>query len=406
MQPLESARMAPRIYFDHASGTPLCRVAIAAMRPFLEGEQFANATSLHAEGALAFAAIARAREQVARMLGARAEEMVLTSSGTEAVNLAIKGLASARLAGAHDASLSRTASTVVTSVAEPLAIANAVNSVERTGAKIARVPVDAAGVVDVAAIWERLARPAAFVVTHYASRETGVAQPVALIAAAARAAGVPLVCDATACAGLLPINVESLGADLLAISAHVFGGPQGAGALWIRKNIRIRPMIDGGTEELGLRAGTANVAAIAGMGAAAEEAHADMTIRAAQLYELTAGLRDGVLRVCPDARISSPPRGGIPGYVHAAFRGLDGEALVAMLDAEGVAASTGSPCATGTGKPSHVLLAMGIPADEARGTLLLTLGVNNTRDDVERFLEILPGCVARLRTLAASDNRD
>ncbi|MFN0150372.1 MAG: cysteine desulfurase family protein [bacterium] len=397
--------MAPRIYFDHASGTPPCRAAIEAMRPFTDGAHFANATSLHAEGAFCFAAIERAREHVARMLGARSDEIVFTSCGTEAVNLAIKGLAAATLAPSHGVSPAPDARPVVTSVAEPLAIVNALNSLERVGAAADRVPVDAAGVVDVAAIRERLARPAAFVVTHHASRETGVAQPVEQIAAAARAACVPLVCDATASAGLLALDVANLGADLVAISAHTFGGPQGAGALWIRRGVRIRPMIDGGTEEFGLRAGTVNVAAIAGMGAAAEEAHGDMAIRAARLHDLAAALRDGLLRVCPTARVSSPIRGGIPGYVHAAFRGLDGEALVALLDGEGVAASTGSPCATGTGKPSHVLLAMGIPAEEARGTLLLTLGASNTRDDIDRFLEILPRSIARLRSIADRDNR-
>jgi len=386
--------MPSRIYFDHASGTPLRQAAIAAMRPFFDGGSFASAASLHAEGAAAFATVERARAQVARLLGARASEIVFTSSGTEAVNLAIKGLAAA--AGAPHETIR-----VATSAAEPLAIANALESLERAGVRVARVPVDAGGRVDGAAFRRAISDETAFVVSHHASRETGVVQPIRGVGDAARTAGALFACDATASAGLVPIDVSHLGADLLAISAHTFGGPQGAGALWIRSGVRVRPMIDGGTEENGLRAGTVSVAAVAGMGAAAEDALHGISSCAERLRDLAGALRGGIVRVCPDARISSPAHGGIPGYVHAAFRGIDGEALVAALDAEGVAASTGSPCATGTGKPSHVLLAIGVPADEARGTLLMTLGASNTHDEVRRFLEILPRCVARLRALAA-----
>jgi cysteine desulfurase len=192
-----------------------------------------------------------------------------------------------------------------------------------------------------------------------------------------------------------------MGVDLLALSAHQFGGPMGAGALWVRPGVRLRPLIEGGTQESGLRAGTENVAAIAGMGAAAAAARRDLDAQATRLAVLAARLREGIARALPGTRTSTPERGAVPGFLHVSFRGLDGEALVALLDAEGVAASTGSACATGAGKPSHVLLAMGVPEEEARGSLRLTLGPRNTAEEVDRAVAIVRDCVSRLRGISS-----
>jgi cysteine desulfurase len=195
-------------------------------------------------------------------------------------------------------------------------------------------------------------------------------------------------------------DVRAAGADLLAITAHRFGGPKGIGALRIARGVRVRPLIEGGTQEWGLRAGTEHVAGIVGMGVAAEIALAEMASRERFLRDLTAALRAAISRADPTVRFSSPEQGGIPGYVHASFPGVDGEALASLLDAEGVAASTGSACIEGTGKPSHVLLAMGLSAEEARGSLLLTLAASNTADEIERFGAILTRALARLRAIS------
>lgn len=400
--------MADRIYFDHASATPLRREVFDAMRAFLDGPHFARPGELHAEGRSAADAIDRARAQVARLIDADPEEIVFTSGGTEAVNLAVKGAALARRHAAGGAlapnalapSGAHSRPRIVTSQAEPLAVVHALETLARDGVEIAALPVTAEGLLEPALVRAALTDTTLLVVTHHGNPEIGVLQPVAELAAVARARSIPIACDASASAGLVPFDVRAAGADLLAITAHRFGGPKGIGALRIARGVRVRPLIEGGTQEWGLRAGTEHVAGIVGMGVAAEIALAEMASRERFLRDLTAALRAAISRADPTVRFSSPEQGGIPGYVHASFPGVDGEALASLLDAEGVAASTGSACIEGTGKPSHVLLAMGLSAEEARGSLLLTLAASNTADEIERFGAILTRALARLRAIS------
>lgn len=400
--------MANRIYFDHASATPLRREVFDAMRPFLDGPHFARPSELHAEGRTVADAIEHARAQVARLLDVDPEEIVFTSGGTEAMNLAVKGAALARRL-ARDRALASNAAApssaqarprIVTSQAEPLAVVHALDTLARDGIEIAALPVTADCVLEPALVRAALTDATLLVVTHHGNPEVGVLQPVAELAQVAHTRGIPIACDATASAGLVPFDARAAGADLLAISAHRFGGPKGIGALRIAPGVRVRPLIEGGTQEWGLRAGTEHVAGIAGMGAAAEIALAEMARREPILRKLTAALRAAILRADPAACFSSGEQGGIPGYVHASFSGVDGEALASLLDAGGVAASTGSACVEGTGKPSHVLLAMGLSAEEARGSLLLTLATSNTGDEVERFGAILARALTWLRAIS------
>ncbi len=390
------ARRARRVYLDHASASPLLPEALLAMLPFLATESSGNAGGLHAEGRAARAAIETARSEVALLLGADPGEIVFTSGGTEALNLAIKGIARARRdvsRGAHRK--------IVTTVVERLAVLHPLKTLEREGFEVARLPVGPTGAVDAEEAVAALDAEAALFVTHHANHEIGVAQPVARIAAAARERGIPVVCDATASAGLLPVDVPSLGADAVAITAHRLGGPMGVGALRVAPGMRLRPEIEGGTQENGLRAGTENVCGIAGLGAAARIAGATLGARRARLEALGARLRSGLVSRLPAIRVVSPERGGLPGLVNVTIRGLDGDALVTLLDDAGIAASSGSACATGAGKPSHVLLAIGVPESEARGSLLLSLGRGNTEDDVDRALDAIPAAVDRLLRLAA-----
>ncbi len=395
-EPPRDARPASRVYLDHASASPLLPEALLAMLPFLATDSSGNAGSLHAEGRAARAAIEAARAEVALLLGADPTEIVFTSGGTEALNLAIKGIARAGRdvsRGAHRK--------IVTTAVEHLAVLHPLRTLEREGFEVARLAVGPTGAVDAEEAVAALDAAAALFVTHHANHEIGVVQPVARIAAAARERGIPVVCDATASAGLLPVEVSALGADAVAVTARRLGGPMGVGALRVARGTRLRPEIEGGTQENGLRAGTENVVGIAGLGAAARVARATLAARRARLEALGARLRAGLVARVPAARVVSPERGGLPGLVSATVRGIDGDALVTLLDDEGIAASSGSPCTTGAGKPSHVLLAIGVSESEARGSLLLSLGRGNTEEEVDRAVEAIAAAVERLLRLAA-----
>jgi cysteine desulfurase len=394
--PRDARAEARRVYLDHLSSTPLLPEALLAMLPFLSTASSGNAGSLHAEGRAARAAIEAARGEVALLLDVDPGEIVFTSGGTEALNLAVKGVARARRDGSRGV-----ARRIVTTAVEHLAVLHPLATLEREGFEVLRLAVGPTGAVDPEAAAAALDGATALCVTHHANHEIGVVQLVARIAEAARARGIPIVCDATAAAGLLPVDAASLGADLVAITAHRLGGPSGVGALRVASGVRLRPEIEGGIQENGLRAGTENVCGIAGFGAAARVARATREARRARLEALGSRLRAGVASRVPGARIVSPGSGGVPGLVHATIRGLDGDALVTLLDDEGIAASSGSPCTSGAGKPSHVLLAIGVPESEARGSLVLSLGRGSVEEDVDRALDAIPSAVERLRRLAA-----
>lgn len=386
-------RSAPRrLYLDHASATALRPEALEAMLACWRRLDLGNAGAAHAEGRAAAAAIEEARESVAALLGAPPPEIVFTSGGTEALNLAVKGAARAATPSQ--------ASRIVTSAVEHLAVLHPLQSLQREGFEVVALAVEPTGRLEPPRVAEALADGAALFVSHHANHEVGVFQPITEAAAAAREHGVVVVCDATATAGQVPIDVDRLGADLLAITAHRFGGPPGVGALRVRAGTRLRPIIEGGIQENGLRGGTENVPGVVGMGVAAKHARGEIRSLGERLDSLAGRLRRGIVGRVRDARVVSPAAGGLPGLCNVVFPGLDAEALLALLDDDGIAAISGSACYTGAGKPSHVLLAMGISESDARASVLFTFGASNTEAEVDRLLALLPDHVERLRRLS------
>jgi cysteine desulfurase len=375
-----------RIYLDANATTPLLPEVLEAMRPFLV-EQFGNASSIHQEGQRARSAVEQARASVARLLGCRPAEIVFTSGGTESDNLAIFG--SVR-AGDH----------VLTSRVEHHAVLHAVERLGDRGVEVEFLPVDAQGVVAVEDVRRALRPNSRLISVMLANNETGVLQPVEEIGRIAREAGVSFHVDAVQAAGKMAIDVHSLGCDLLSISGHKMHGPQGTGALFVRRGTRLEPLFAGGAHERQRRAGTENVAGIVGLGKAAECAMEGL--RNGELERIR-GLRDrleiGLLEQASGVNGGGTPR--VPNTSNLWFETLDGEALVIALDLQGLAVSSGAACSSGASEPSHVLLAMGISPERARGSLRLSLHRQTTEEEIARTIELISSQVARLRELSA-----
>jgi cysteine desulfurase len=375
-----------RIYLDANATTPLLPEVLEAMWHFLV-EQFGNASSIHQEGQRARSAVEQARASVARLLGCRPAEIVFTSGGTESDNLAIFG--SVR-AGDH----------VLTSRVEHHAVLHAVERLGDRGVKVEFLPVDGQGVVAVEDVRRALRPNSRLISVMLANNETGVLQPVEEIGRIAREAGVRFHVDAVQAAGKMAIDVHSLGCDLLSISGHKMHGPQGTGALFVRRGTRLEPLFAGGAHERQRRAGTENVAGIVGLGKAAECAMEGL--RNGELERIR-GLRDrleiGLLEQASGVNGGGTPR--VPNTSNLWFETLDGEALVIALDLQGLAVSSGAACSSGASEPSHVLLAMGISPERARGSLRLSLHRHTTEEEIERTIELISSQVARLRELSA-----
>ena len=373
-----------RIYLEHNATAPLLPAAREAMLPFLGPP--ANPSSAHREGARARALMETARADVAALIGAAPGEIVFTSGATEANNLAL------RAAGA-DAALVTTA-VEHASVLEPARAA--------AGARLRVVPVDAEGRVAVDAVLAAAAG-AALASVGLANGEVGAVQPLAEIAAALRPGGVLVHSDAAQAVGRMPVDVRALGADLLSLSSHKLGGPAGVGALWVRPGLRLAPLLLGGPQERGRRAGSENVAAIVGFGAAAREAKRRLDATVAAARALTDRLWDGLVARVPDVVRNGPAaEARLPNTLNLSFAGCAGESLVLLLDLSGVAASAGSACAAGAVEPSHVLLAMGRDATAARAGLRLSVGPETTAAEIDRVLELLPSLVRQVRAGAAA----
>ena len=373
-----------RIYLDHNATAPLLPAAREAMLPFLGPP--ANPSSAHREGARARAVMEAARADVAALIGAAPGEIVFTSGATEANNLAL------RAAGA-DAALATTA-VEHASVLEPARAA--------AGARLRVVPVDAEGRVAVEAV-RAAAAGAALASIGLANGEVGAVQPIAEIAAALRPGGVLVHSDAAQAVGRMAVDVRALGVDLLSLSSHKLGGPAGVGALWVRPGLRLAPLLLGGPQERGRRAGSENVAAIAGFGAAAREARRRVAAWTGEARALTDRLWDGLVARIPDVVRNGPaaePR--LPNTLNVSFPGCAGESLVLLLDLSGVAASAGSACAAGAVEPSHVLLAMGRDATAARAGLRLSVGPESSAGEIDRVLDLLPPLVRQVRAGAAA----
>ena len=378
------------VYMDHAATTPTRPEVVEAMLPYFT-ERFGNPSSLYAVAREAKEAVEEARGRVAAAIGAKPEEVFFTSGGTEADNWAFKGVATAnRKKGDH----------IITSAIEHHAVIHTCQSLEKQGWRVTYLPVDEFGRVDPGVVEEAITDKTVLISVMAANNEIGTIQPVRAIAEIAHDHRVPFHTDAVQAIGALPVDVEAMGADLLSLSAHKFGGPKGTGALYIRKKTRIGTFMDGGAQERGHRAGTENVPGIVGLGRAIELATADIEEHAARLRAMRDRLIRGLLDTIPDTRLNGHPVERLPNNVNVAFRYVEGESILLSLDALGVAASTGSACTSATLEPSHVLTACGLPPEQAHGSLRLTLGSRNTEDDVDYVLSVLPGVIERLRQMS------
>ncbi|HSB62832.1 MAG TPA: cysteine desulfurase family protein [Thermoanaerobaculia bacterium] len=381
---------AQRVYADHHATTPLDPEVLEVMRPWLEG-MVANPSSAHGPGRAAREAVEAARVEVARVLGAEPPEIVFTSGGTEADNLAVRG--GARAARETDPSRTRVAFTA----AEHAAVREAALSLRADGFEPLELPVNARGVPAAGpspAFDERTALVSALL----ANNETGaIFDSLAEFAARARAAGAVVHTDAVQAVGKIPVDVRALGVDFLALTAHKFGGPAGAGALFVRTGVRVQPLAAGGGQERGRRGGTENVAAIVGLGSAIRLASAHLSSEAARLSALRDRFEAGLLARVPDVKINAAGGSRLSTATSALFPGSEAETLVAALDLEGIAVSAGSACHAGTTSPSRVLLALGLSPADARATVRFSFGRTSGEEDVDRLLEVVPRAVERAR---------
>ena len=377
------------IYLDYASTTPLGEAAAEAMRPWL-GERFGNPSSVHRRGREAQTAIGRARKQVAAAIGADASEIFFTSGGTESDNWAILGTALGnRDRGNH----------IITTAIEHHAVLNPCRWLEKNGFDVTYLPVDGEGFVSPKQVREALTDRTVLISVMTANNEIGTLEPVEEIGRIAREHRICFHTDAVQAVGAIPIDVRSIGADLMSLSGHKLHGPQGIGALYIRTGVRIDPLLRGGAQERGLRAGTENVAAIAGLGAAmAESVHA-LPERSARVAALRDRLIRGVLENVPGSRLNGPREKRLPGNASFSFENIEGEALLLRLDLAGFCCSSGSACTSGSQEPSHVLEAIGLDREAVGGSLRVTLGAETTEEEIEALLEALPRTVAQLRQL-------
>ncbi len=380
----------PKVYLDNAATTPLLPEVRDAMMPYL-GDVFGNPSSLHDWGDGAREAIEEAREQVAGLIGANPDEIIFTGSGTESNNFAVKGLALAQMGkGKH----------VVVSAIEHFSVLYSARTLEKLGFEVSEVPVDKYGMVDPEEMKRKIRKDTVLVSIMHANSEVGTIEPIQELARITRELKIPFHTDAVATAGTIPVNVKELGVDALSLAGNQFYGPKGVGALWVRKGVRIMPLLDGGIQEGGRRAGTEDVPAIVGLGKAAELARADMESRIKNLTPL----RDRMLEELPNkvghVVITGHPQSRLPGHASFCVEFIEGESMLMLLNSKGVAVSSGSSCTSRALKASHVLLAMGLSHEIAQGSILFTLGINNTSDDVDYVLETMPSIVDRLRQMS------
>jgi len=383
--------MMRRVYMDHTAGMPVDPRVLEAMMPYFS-QQYGNPSSLHSWGNEARKTMEDTRAKIVALVGAkRSEEIFFTSGGTESNNLAIKGVAYRNKdRGNH----------IVTSTIEHMSVMNPCKSLLREGFNITYVPVDKYGVVDVQSLEKALTDKTILVSVMYANGEIGTIQPIKEIGEIAHRKGALLHVDAVAAAGQVPISVENENIDLMSISSNDMYGPRGIGALYVRTGTRIQPIIQGGGQERGLRSGTENIPAIVGMGKAAEIVKTETKTEGERLSRLRDKLIRGLLENNPSSFLNGHPTQRLPNNANVRFSYIEGESLILSLDMLGVACSSGSACTSKTLEPSHVLLAIGLKHEEAHGSLLFTLGKQNTDEDVDYVVNALPDIVKRLRTIS------
>jgi cysteine desulfurase len=379
-----------KVYLDHIASTPLHPEVLEAMLPHLK-ENFGNPQSLHSVGQEALQAVEEAREKVAQLIHAQASEVYFTSSGSESNNFALKGLALAqRNKGAH----------IVLSAVEHQSVLHSAKSLEKLGFSSSLVPVDKFGMVNPEDVKKAITPETVLVSVMLANSEVGTVQPVQEIAEVCRAQDVLSHTDAVAAAGNIPFNVSELGVDALSLAGNQFYGPKGSAALFVKKGVRILPFIDGGIQEGGRRAGTEDVAAIVGLGKAAELAMRDMEKRAEAVRPLRDRLIQGLPQRVDNVFLTGHPEKRLPHHASFCIEFIEGEAMLLNLDMQGIAASSGSACTSKALKASHVLLAMGIDHALAQGSLVFSLIDDTTSEDIDYLLEIFPPVIERLRKMS------
>ena len=384
-----------RVYLDHNATTPVEKAVLEAMLPFFSAE-YGNAASIHTVGQRARAAVEHARESVAALIGARPQEIVFTSGGTESDNHAIFGIVAA-VRGAEENAAGKH---VITSVVEHEAVLNACQALENRGVAVTYLPVDRSGLISLDDL-RRAIRPETVLITvMHANNELGTLQPIEEIAQIAAEADIYFHTDAVQSAGKVAIQVEHIRIDLLSISGHKLYAPKGIGALYIRRGTRISQFLFGGHHQRGFRAGTENVPGIVGLGKAAELAAQLLAADAMRVSALRDRLESGLVSRVPHARVNGLGTPRTPNTTNILFPGIEGEALVIALDLKGLACSTGAACSSGAVEPSHVLTAIGLSPEEARASLRFSLGRHTTGADVDFALEVVPAAVARLRELS------
>jgi len=376
---------------DHAAGMPVDRSVFEAMKPHFT-ENYGNPSSSHSFGASAKNALIESREKVARLIGAeKPKEIIFTSGGTESNNLAIKGVAYRNKdKGNH----------IITTTIEHISVINICKHLQKQGFEITYIPVDKQGMVDPQRLKDEINDRTILISVMYANGEIGTIQPIREIGKIAHENQIYFHVDAVAAAGKVPINVEEENIDLLSISSNDMYGPKGMGALYIKKGTRIQPVIQGGGQERGLRSGTENIPGIVGMGKAAEIAQEEMVAEGTRLSQLRDKLIKGVLDTIERSYLNGHPTKRLPTNANLRFSYIEGESLILGLDMLGIQVSSGSACTSKTLEPSHVLLATGLAHEEAHGSLVFTMSKQNSEEDVDYVLEVLPGVVKRLRVMS------
>jgi cysteine desulfurase len=377
-----------RVYLDHNATTPVDPRVLEAMLPFLQ-EAFGNPSSLHWFGQRARAAMDEARGRVAELIGAGPAEIVFTGSGTEADNMALRGMAA--MAGGERRG-------VVHTTIEHHAIVHTGRALAEEGWPVQTVRVGGDGVVDLDDLRAKVDERTAVVAVMLANNETGAIQPVAEIARLAHERGALVHCDGVQAAGKIPVDVRALDVDTLALSAHKFYGPKGVGALYVKRGARLKPLLRGGSQERNRRAGTENVAGIAGLGAAAQIARAELGTQAPRLGALRDRLEQRLLATSGARRNGDGPR--VPNTSNISFEGLEAESLLMALDLMGIAVSTGAACAAGAVEPSHVLRGMGLPMERVQGSLRFSLGRSNTEEQIDHAAEAVVAAVEKQRAMS------
>lgn len=382
-----------RVYLDHSATTPVRAEVLAVMMPYF-AQAFGNASSIHRWGREARVAVETAREKVAYLLGGDPSEIVFTSGGTEADNLALRGAAwSLKQKGNH----------IITTTIEHHAVLHTCESLEKEGFQVTYVPVDKYGMVDPESVAAAITPSTILISVMHGQNEVGTIQPIAEIGRIAKERGVTFHTDAVQSAGKVPLDVKKMNVDLLTLSSHKLYGPKGVGALYIRKGTKVAAQITGGAHERGKRAGTENVAGIVGFGEACYLAKQELPFEPKRLEKLRDRLVSGILSKIPDTVLNGHPTIRLPHNANVSVKYVEGESMLLNLDLMGIGASSGSACTSGSLEPSHVLLAMGVPHEVAHGSLRMTLGRMNTEDDVDYVLQVLPPIVEKLREMSAFD---